>query len=93
MAKKSVTTVTGDGTTTVVIRSQDTIFVGGTWSTASVELRSKYAPDASWYVVEETGQTANFNWSPSAGTGKSIYIDIVVTGGGSPSLDIAHLSD
>jgi hypothetical protein len=95
MALKSETTVTGNGTTAVVIRGQDTIFVGGnTWETASVEIRSKYSAAADWYVVEETAQTANFNWSPNAGTGKSIYIDIVVSAVTTAcDLDIAHLSD
>ena len=94
MARKTNVTVTGDGTTTIALSGQgDTVYCGGTWSTASVEIRSKPTANSSWYIVEETAQTANFNWSPSAGTGRGIYIDVVVTGGGSPSLDIIHLSN
>lgn len=92
MALKSESNVTTNSTVTIAITGRrDTLWFGGTWDSASLEIRSYPKSGIGWYVVEETAITANNNWSPQANIPQGALIDLVFTGGGgSMDLDVIH---
>ena len=93
MAKKqTVQNLTNNGTIKwVTTGRRDTYFVVGTWGGGSIDIQST-PNDGTNTIDEETGNTADFNWSPNANIPGGIELYFVLTGATSPDLDFYHYS-